>query len=229
MNIITLRRRRASAALLGAACALLPPPAAAVYVYTYTGPTYTQVLPGNGGPFTTSMRVSGSMTLDDPLPANMPGTVISGLVTAFSFSNGLETIDQDSATNIKSFAVATDGTGAITVYSVLLATHYPTPAAAGDHRFDIRLSSGNVPQQSDSLVWQCLNTFNGQCTGELEVESGRTLGGLGVWVGSAVAGPIPEPSTLALTLLGLVALALRGTASARTTPIAPVETTRASA
>src|SRR5438477_4971362 len=53
--------------------------------YQYTGNPFTSAIP----PYTTSMFVTGMVTLARPLPPNFSGTVHP---TAFTFSDGVQTI-----------------------------------------------------------------------------------------------------------------------------------------
>ena len=55
------------------------------YTYTYTGNDYTFAQP----PYTTSMNVTGSFTLANPLPANLPVGDITALTTSWQFNDGV--------------------------------------------------------------------------------------------------------------------------------------------
>jgi hypothetical protein len=98
--------------------ALRSQPVFATATYTYTGNPFTTV----SGPYTTSDFVSGMVTLAGPLAPNMAFDFVSP--TAFSFSDGVQTItDQTAAGNII-FAFETGPTGAITAWEVDI--HAPT-------------------------------------------------------------------------------------------------------
>lgn len=76
--------------------------------YSYVGPTFDIVF----APYTTSDRVSGSFTVAAPLPPNLLYSDISGLVIAFSFTDGVATrTEADSV--VCEFIATTDGSGVL--------------------------------------------------------------------------------------------------------------------
>jgi len=79
--------------------------------YTYTGNPFTSV----NGVYTTSDFVSGMLSLASPLGANRPFTAVTPI--HFSFSDGVQTITDLSATSIL-FLFATGPTGQITRWIV---------------------------------------------------------------------------------------------------------------
>jgi hypothetical protein len=98
--------------------------------YTYAGQPYSTGAISNFTPpcvvgpcanFTGTMRVSGSFTTTTPLPANQPLTDISGLVTAYSFNDGVNTYSS-SDVNVRrnAFQVATDSLGNISNAIIVL-------------------------------------------------------------------------------------------------------------
>ena len=98
--------------------------------YTYAGHPFTSA----DSPYTTADRVTGSITLAGPLPPFLPMTDISAALTAFSFTDGVQTRTPASST-ICSFRVATDGTGAIARWVVEL-RQAPAPSP-GDPQQDL--------------------------------------------------------------------------------------------
>jgi hypothetical protein len=90
--------------------------ARATTIYTYTGNPFTKVT----GAYTTSMFVSGSFTVDSPLAANQAFSPVSP--TAFSFSDGLQTLDQSNGQFVGPlhFQVGTDASGGIASWFVSL-------------------------------------------------------------------------------------------------------------
>lgn len=83
-------------------------PLCADTTYSYTGSPFTSVQPPNS----LGDRITGSFSVAIPLPAFMPMTDISGLVTSYQFSDGQQTrIPSDSVECL--FLVSTDGEGHI--------------------------------------------------------------------------------------------------------------------
>jgi hypothetical protein len=80
-------------------------------MYTYTGNPFTDV----SGPYTTSDRVTATVTLASPFGPNMPLTIVTPL--AFSFSDGVQTITD---LNVLSTSIAfeTGQTGVITEWEI---------------------------------------------------------------------------------------------------------------
>ena len=88
--------------------------AEAATTYTYTGNNFTSV----SNLFTTSDSMFISITTSTPIPANSSNYDATGIVTSFSFSNGVGTVTDSTATGTL-FRFSTDGTGAITDWAVL--------------------------------------------------------------------------------------------------------------
>lgn len=201
--------RRRATACMALAGALLAPAAHAAFVYTYTGGVYTDVLPANNGPYTTAMNLTGSFTLDVALAPNQPVTNVLAQATAFSFFDGVNTIDSGNADG--SFNIMSVGTGAggeIIAFDILLDTGYAAPVTVGDHRNTMHISSFGT-WEAQAIVWQCLGlSGNSTCGGELEVQSGRSHAGLrvGIWSAQADANAISEPGSWPLAGLALGAL-----------------------
>jgi len=92
--------------------ALVAQPMFANTIYSYTGNPFTNVT----APYTTSDFVSAMVTLAGPLAPNMPFTSVTP--TAFTLSDGVQTITNFNATFPPGFSFATGPTGAITVWHV---------------------------------------------------------------------------------------------------------------
>jgi len=103
--------------------ALLSQPMFADITYTYTGNPFTDV---TGPPYTTSDRVTGTVTLASPLGINLPfGTAVTPL--AFSFSDGVQTITNLNANPGSIFEFGTGPTGAITGWGIAVDTGLVNP------------------------------------------------------------------------------------------------------
>jgi len=103
--------------------ALLSQPMFADITYTHTGNPFTDV---TGPPYTTSDRVTGTVTLASPLGINLPfGTTVTPL--AFSFSDGVQTITNLNANPGSIFEFGTGPTGAITGWGIAVDTGLVNP------------------------------------------------------------------------------------------------------
>ena len=60
--------------------------------YNYTGQPFTSVT----GPYTTSMRVTGSIVTSAPIPASQNNLDVNALLVSWTFSDGVETITSSS-------------------------------------------------------------------------------------------------------------------------------------
>lgn len=98
--------------------------------YTVVGSTYTTVF----GPYTTAMSVMGTFDTANPLPANMSENDIgpngSGLVTAWSSSDGVDTLTQINSFPLLlgSFEIGTDAKGNINSFTIYLESPRPPNA-----------------------------------------------------------------------------------------------------
>jgi hypothetical protein len=99
----------------------------AATTYTFTGTNYTIIVNFSScgsGPcanYTNTMNVSGSFTVATALAANLSLQDITGQVTAYSFSDGINTYANTSANaRIYSFQVSTDSTGHISNSNITL-------------------------------------------------------------------------------------------------------------
>ena len=85
--------------------------------YRYTGNPFTDV----SGPYTTSDFVTAMVTLAGPLGANMPLTEVTP--TAFTLSDGVQTISNTTPDLSTILQFATNARGEITVWDVEVARH----------------------------------------------------------------------------------------------------------
>jgi hypothetical protein len=105
---------RMLAAAIGAAALMVGTASAgmAATVYDYTGQGFAVAI----FPYTTSDRISGSLTLSNPLAGNLNSQVVTP--TAFSFSDGVQTFDQTNSTPV--FIFSTDASGNVTQWDVIV-------------------------------------------------------------------------------------------------------------
>jgi hypothetical protein len=86
--------------------------------------------------FLPGQNVSGTFTTSGPLPANAINLEVGSLVTAYSFSNGLDVIaSSDSAARLNTLRVSTDASGNVTAVNNLQASLWlsgATPHTPGD-------------------------------------------------------------------------------------------------
>ena len=144
--------------------------------YTYTGNPFTFTLP----PYTTSDFVSGMVTLEGPLAANMSLTTVTP--TAFSISDGVQTITNLNPTlTFTDFAFATGPTGEITEWSVFL------------------IASSNVEIATTTAQIPAVDRATSGASGD-----GANTDAPGIW---STAATTPDTgSTLSLMTLTLMAL-----------------------
>jgi hypothetical protein len=141
--------------------------------YTYTGNPFTDV----SGPYTTSDRVTATVTLASPFGPNMPLTIVTPL--AFSFSDGVQTITDLNVVST-SIAFETGQTGVITEWEIQVISGFGV------------VRTTNTPPLGDVVD-----------VGAMGLAQGFNLGAPGEWVLS----PVPDVgSTLALLFLSLTAL-----------------------
>jgi hypothetical protein len=113
--------------LLGLLCLLLPGSLrAGSIVYTYTGQPYSPISPnfcnGTYVPVCSSIGVSGTIVLANPLGDNLVNAPVTPLM--FSFSGGTDAFDltQASSLPIETFEFSTNASGTIIAWNVQLAT-----------------------------------------------------------------------------------------------------------
>ena len=151
--------------------------------YEYTGNPFTLV----SGPYTTSDRVTGTVTLSTPLGDNMPLTAVSPL--AFSFFDGIQTISNMNA-SFSGFEFATGSSGLPSQWSV-----------------DVQTAGGNDEIQTINVP------LNAVDIADMGASIGQAAGSPGTW--SVSTAPVPDPGS-SITLLSLSLTAL-GVAARRFT------------
>jgi len=87
--------------------------ASVICTYTYTGNDFEFATP----PYTTSDRITGSITLANPLGDNLNGASVAP--SAFSFFDGVQTVSSSNFSG-DAFQFWTDGTGSITQWLTLV-------------------------------------------------------------------------------------------------------------
>lgn len=129
--------------------------------YNYTGPNFTNV----NGSYTTSNNITGTFEIPNALTANMGYTDISGLVTSYQFTDGLQTLTQNNSYPVR-FHVATDATGLPNQWTISL---YENQVTRGNivNIVETFYEQGTLAQD---LGWQDANCTenlgpNGQCSG----------------------------------------------------------------
>ena len=99
-------------------------------------------------PYTNAMSLSGSFSTAAPLAANLPaGTEITAQVTAYSFSDGVNTYSSaDPDARIRTFQVGTDGLGNIAAENIQLTRWLTgsTPHAPGDQFATAGILNGDL-------------------------------------------------------------------------------------
>jgi len=161
-------------------------------VYTYTGNNYNYAPYGG---YDTTMRLTGSFTLDKALGSNLNGLPVA--LASFEFNDGINTIT-DSTAAYQVFRFWTNSIGEITNWVVELRTvvsssSLPLNGIGVFMRTDGSRDSGSVYQRTagapgDSWGYQLINYAY--------IESHP-----GMWTVEQVT-PVPEPSTWAMMILG---------------------------
>ena len=109
---------------------------AAAATYQLTASPFTSLVPPSPNPFTTSMQVTGAFVTSAPVSANLTMQDISGLITSYSFSDGVHTFTQsnsafNSPLNGGGFLVTTDAAGSITYVQFLVMSPAPPHTVGG--------------------------------------------------------------------------------------------------
>jgi hypothetical protein len=147
-------------------------------MYTYTGTSFTFAQP----PYTTANEVTGFFTVAAPLPSSSPLTVISGLLTGWSFTDGQQTFSSPTLFVGDRFRVGTDASGNISTWDIVVGPGVGPGPYIG--LFADASTSGN----------------SGVLTGGITADNQDFFSGaLGSWTVTAA----PEPNGLALLGIGL--------------------------
>lgn len=199
-------KRSAPAALALTALLGLAPLAQANVVYSYTGNAYSSV--SNASPNATylaSERVSGSFTLADGNWGNHNGAIAP---LAYDFFDGVTHYNAGNV-NSASFFLATDATGAVTRWNIDLLDLLPS--TGWNHLVTHNVGGGDEDSGEHFDGFSC----SGGCTSRASTFQ------VGGWTVTSQPTPgtdpstVPEPQSLALALLALLALPVAGSARRR--------------
>ena len=157
--------------------------------YTYAGPNFTNAFGG----YTTSMSVTASITTSAPIPPNETDYNIVGLITGWSVSDGLNTLQAPGSYIIA--LVDTDDSGHI-VGGRVGAFTLPNRTQTGDIQ-DWIWTDSDVPINQGINDLECTeDDGNGTCTNNTSAGHGE-VSSYGTWTDDIVveAPPPPPPST----------------------------------
>lgn len=183
----------------GAWNAGLPP--ATPTTYTYSGPLFTTVI----APYTTSMRVTGSIQISGVLPPNMSLRDVTGALLGFSYSDGIQTRTLADSV-ICNFQLGTGAAGQIVEWNIMIRQKVATNTDPFDSIDSVHLGlagedlGGTNPSGGNPCGISSLNPFGSTGLGSFGTFSG---GGTGQ---QSAAIPVLSPAFLTL-LAGLLAAA----------------------
>jgi hypothetical protein len=168
-------------------------------VYTYSGANFSVAF----GAYTTAMSVTGSITTSSPIPPSSVDLDISGILTSWSFSDGLQTISNVNGTTSLNYPplVSTDASGDITVTNIrVLATPLATSVGGTDDFIVIRFNNLVVRGAVCDVV-------NGGVCSDWSPETDVALNKVaGVW--ETVAAPIPTIPVPSMSEWALIVLSV---------------------
>ncbi len=209
---------------------------ASATTYTYSSPNYatvsnyTSCTAGPCANYATSMNVNGSFSTATPLAANLALADISAQVTAYSFTDGINTYTSASSNaRIFEFEIATGASGQITSASVILELWQ---SGSSPHSSGNRLSlMGIVPMESiGDNNWICTTVGNATVSGVADAcnatsddtgSSTASESSPGTWsIAQSVTVPtLGKPGTMSLAVLLILcawySLRRRGDAAGR--------------
>jgi hypothetical protein len=182
--------------------------------YTYTGATYTTVGDYSScaiGPcanYSSAMRVSGSFTTATPLAANLADADVTGQVSSFTFSDGINTLASTDASVRKFYIYATtDGAGQLTAATVSLQRWLSgsSPHSTGDRVSWVLIWSGGVTGYHNypcSTVATSPGGTADSCTVAFADASSSDSGaGTGDWLSQAAVPTLSQWGLVALAAL----------------------------
>lgn len=150
--------------------------------------------------YTTAMRQSGSFTVAAALAPNLANADIAGLVTSYSFSDGINTYSNTNADNrIGFFSVSTDASGAITAANIFIQKWLSGTSgshAAGDRFSYIWFGSPLFVSQSvNNTTCGNVSTVGDVCISEIGgIGSSFAEAPLASWAPVVAAPPTPVPT-----------------------------------
>lgn len=97
--------------------AIVIPASAFAQTTTYTFDPGSLTYATASGTYTTSMTVSGWFQTASPLAANLTGADVSAALTAYSFSDGVQTLSESNS-YVRNVVLSTDGSGAPTDWAL---------------------------------------------------------------------------------------------------------------
>jgi len=152
----------------------------ATTTYLYTGNNFTSIPLDDDPPtgsYTTSMRVTGSFTVSQPL-TSISLVDISGLILAYSFNDGRSTLTEGNS-SLRSSSVAVDASGAVINWQFNIEQPFPVPASIGDLRRTILTQKIGVSADESGGIDSCTNAPS-VCTG-FNSDWGRAFNSPGTW------------------------------------------------
>jgi hypothetical protein len=169
--------------------------------YTYTGQNYTTA----NGMYMPAMRVTGTFTTSTPVPPNSTDYDISGILTSWSFNDGVQTIDNMNGVfhpnPLFPPLVTTDASGNITSTSLFF-HRVPIATVLGVEDDFIWIGSFRATATIDA---PCVVVTDGYCDGWGIPADWAQSSVTGVWVTSDLPSkPIPTMSQWSLMLLALL-------------------------
>lgn len=166
--------------------------------YSYTGDNFTSAT----GVYSTAMRITGTITTSSPIPPDSAGLNISGLLTSWSFSDGVQTINSANGVIYPAILpqVTTDSSGNI-VDVVLYVFSDPIGVALDDLDNLIWIAPGINYGAKNGI---CTGVSGGVCSAWTVPDLGQAFT-TGVWVtGDLPVPPIPTMTQWSLMLMALL-------------------------
>lgn len=149
------------------------------------------------GPYNSTMHVTGSFDVAAPLANNLIFADISGLVTAYSFNDGVNTLTAPNS-DIVNFFVDTNASGNITGWDIRLITSNPIPPG-GTQVFIGTVTGVDLAEMHICVTQDCTQRQNtGQASGI----------GEGQWSFATAPSPVPLPAPFLLLALALGGLSV---------------------